>query len=429
MKPFHAYLFAVLCLPAFASSQELPLAWPDRPEGTVLYVAPTAAFNGATLPMGAENLLLAWCDMRDGRGRLMLQSYPLDHPAAGGEWTTEMDGLGTVQALAHEPSTLTPFMPILAPDGQGGAYVLWHEMVTESWGELRLQRVSAEGQFLWQEDRLVAPAVPIPENDCRDASERCRSWTDNLRWMVADDQGLWVIWRDLDQRRWTLRLSPDGQLAPGFPPAGVELIPGSQTRRYHSQGTTLLFTWQEGNPPAARGMVQGLLPDESQGYLEGASQDEQGLVYRHQEGQLDYLQRLSVDGGESGRWGWPLDGNLMLDAAAFVFHGAQQALVTVSGEYKDELGSQASAYLLNEDGTSETLFDAPIHPVPRVARRPRLVAAPAGDVLLQWHDYRGYAQGYGYQTRLARLDVLDAGSPVSPTTRPDRLQLASAHPL
>ncbi|MFA7330536.1 MAG: T9SS type A sorting domain-containing protein [Candidatus Delongbacteria bacterium] len=910
MKPSHACLFAALCWPAFASAQELPLAWPDRPAGTVLYVAPTAAFNGATLPMGDDHLLLAWSDMRDGRGRLMLQSYSLDHPAAGGEWTTEVDGLGTVRALAHEPSVLTPFMPILTADGQGGAYVLWHEMLTEGWGELRLQRVSAAGQFLWPEDRLVAPAVPVPENDCRDAAERCRTWTDDLRWMVADDQGVWVTWVDLDRRRWTLRLGTDGQVAPGFPPTGVELTPGDLSRQFHSRGTTLLYAWQEGNPPAVRGRVQGLLPDgsplfpagalaltpdgasvneftlrpagagnwlaawlddnqlrvqlfdaalhaqwaaggivagtgannfhlltgletgppwfvvfqqntgwlaqrlaadgalvwpqpaalavlpgEEQGWMAGASQDEQGLVYRHSEGQLDYLQRLSADGtqlwspalaqlestpgsgfvhdmgstpngevwicwrelgeegervllrrrdlsgaelltpadglaldlgpvaesclsplveddsilvpwvansrvyllsvdpvsgapawgclerplgyhehwksppvapteaglwlgtvtyqqeppqsllflqrtdlqgqltlpstvvfptlpdtldvfnwrlatlgedvvaaahswtssgsqirlqrmdsagnrlwgdagvllptggssisldfgmvagpsgvlvvwstggaspsiylqkldgngvpqfsdhnglgrrldlplapwsgsrfselsdggllisspvsqvlhllrldpageelggvelpghltpgtatldaagrlwyaheirveqadslqvvrvdaggGESGRWTWPLDGNLLLDAAAFVFTGTQTALVAVSGEYSDELGPQAAAYLLDEDGSIGTLFDAPIHPVPYVAGQPRLVAAPAGDVLLQWRDLRGSAQGYGYQTRLARLDVLDPGTPVSPTTRPARLQVASVHP-
>jgi hypothetical protein len=916
MTLFRACLIAALCLQVAAAAQDLPLVWPDRPEGTVLYVAPTATFNAATLDMGDGHLLLAWSDMRDGHGRLMLQSFPLDHPASGGEWTTEVEGLGTVQALAHEPSTLTPFMPMLAADGQGGAYVLWHDMVTEWWGELRLQRVGADGQFLWQEDRLVAPAVPIPENDCRDASERCRTWTDNLRWMVADDQGVWVTWMDLDSRRWTLRLEADGQIAQGFPPAGVELVPGGLGRHFHSQGTMLLYSWQEGYPPAARGMVQGLLPDgsplfpagalaltpegatvdefslrpagdgswlavwrdetqlctqlfdaslhaqwaasgvvaatgigtfylptglesgppwflvflqendwmaqrldangqtlwpqpaalavlpgEAQGWMEGASQDDQGLVYSHDEGQLEVLQRLSPDGtqlwsptvaqlesvsgsgfisrsgstptgevwmcwretgenaerllirrrdlsgaelltpaegqvlelgpsaeaclsplvndesilvpwvadrqvylqsvdpatgapgwgflerplgihedwrtppvlltdeglwlgtvtyqpigyqsilhlhrtdfqgqptlpgtvvfsvipdtldlftwglatlgedvvvaahswtstgsqihmqrmdgagnrlwgdagvllptggstislyfglaagpdgmlvawstgglspslylqrmdgdgvpqipdnnglgrrldlplgpwsgaqfselpdggmlissrvndgsmvtqdmhllrlgadgeeqgradlpgnvtagaaaldadgrlwfahgirvdqvdhvqvvrvdgggGESGRWTWPMDGNQMLDAAAFVFSGAQAALVGVSDEYNDELGSQATAFRLIEDGTVEPLFDAPIHPVPFVADWPRLVAAPAGDVLLQWRDLRGSAQGYGYQTRLARLDVLDAGTPVSPTTRPGRLQLVSLHP-
>lgn len=252
----------ILCVTLPVLAQPLPLAWPDRPQGSVLFSTPTTAFGGASLELDENHWLLAWCDMRDGQGRLLLQKFSLDDPSAGGPWSTQVGGLGTVEALAHTPSTITPFMPVLAPDGAGGAYVLWQEMLTPSYGELRLQRVGADGGFLWPEDRIVAPQVPVPEDDCLDLSERCRSWEDSYRRLLADETGAWVVWRTPENVLRVQRLDTGGVPDPDFPADGMPLdLPSYSFQLLDDGQGSLLVAYQDERPPYTRGMLLGLRQD------------------------------------------------------------------------------------------------------------------------------------------------------------------------
>ncbi|MFA7330184.1 MAG: FlgD immunoglobulin-like domain containing protein [Candidatus Delongbacteria bacterium] len=253
-------LLLLLILPALLLAQPLPVAWPDRPAGTVLYALPTKAFSGASLPLDENHWLLAWCDMRDGQGRLMLQSYPLDNPSAGGAWYTQVEGLGPVDALVHEASVITPYTPTLASDGAGGAYVLWQEMLDESDGELRLQHVGPAGDFLWPADLVVAPRVPTPQDDCRDLSERCRSRADQYRRLHADGTGAWVVWCSGTDSLTVQHVEPGGLPDPDLPAQGLPLPISTYSFQLSDNGLgDLLLCYTSGS--SQTGYVLGIRPD------------------------------------------------------------------------------------------------------------------------------------------------------------------------
>lgn len=253
-------LLFLLILPGLLLAQPLPVAWPDRPAGTVLYSLPSKGFDGASLPLDENHWLLAWCDMRDGQGRLMLQSYPLANPSAGGAWSTQVEGLGTVEALVHANSVISPNRPTLASDGAGGAYVLWQEMTDQIYGELRLQHVGPGGEFLWPTDLVVAPRVPTPEEGCRDLSERCRSWADQYRRLHADANGAWVAWHDETDSLKLQHVEPGGLPDPDFPAQGLSLPITAHDFQLQDNGLgDLLLSYWSGSSLAR--FVLGIRPD------------------------------------------------------------------------------------------------------------------------------------------------------------------------
>ncbi|MFA7330183.1 MAG: FlgD immunoglobulin-like domain containing protein [Candidatus Delongbacteria bacterium] len=253
-------LLLILSLPLALQAQPLPLAWPDKPAGSVLYVTRSRLFDGAHAAAGGDSLILAWCDARDGNSRLMAQKFSAAAPAAPGAWSSQVEGLGRVEALVGPVSPLAVISPALAPDGQGGAFLLWSEATSSFQGELRLQQVGdagGPGAFLWPADLLLADDAPIPGEDCRDDAERCRGLMDPYRRLCADGQGgAWVTWWDGEYRQRLLHVEAGGVPDPDFPADGL-VLPFS-TWNYQlladGQGNALLFHLDQGNALWATGV-------------------------------------------------------------------------------------------------------------------------------------------------------------------------------
>lgn len=227
MNPCRAFPLAALVMPLALAAQDLPLAWPDQPHGTVLFVAHPSLFTGAVAATSDGRWIHAWCDMRDGAGRVFTQKTDPDRPAASGMWHSELPGWGPVDGLCGAPALITPLHPQLAPDLDGGAFLLWQEETGVESSDLRLQQVGdgAEGlgAFHWDEDLLLASDVPLPYQDCRDNLERCRGWMDNWRQMVPDGQGgVWVAWRMSEGLR-LQHVDAAGVPDPDFPAGGLPL--------------------------------------------------------------------------------------------------------------------------------------------------------------------------------------------------------------
>lgn len=221
----HALL--LLGLAALSWAQPLPLAWLDKPEGTQLFLARPRLFEGAQLDVGNDGLILAWCDARDGRARVMAQKFSLASPASPGPWQSQVEGLGLVDALAGPARPQAVFSPALATDGGDGAYLLWCEANSPSYGDLRLQRLgdgfSGAGAFLLPQDLVLTSELPLPVDDCRDP-ERCRGMMDNVRHLCADGSGgAWVLWRTELGQLLLQHVQADGVLDPDFPAAGLPL--------------------------------------------------------------------------------------------------------------------------------------------------------------------------------------------------------------
>ncbi|MFA7330182.1 MAG: FlgD immunoglobulin-like domain containing protein [Candidatus Delongbacteria bacterium] len=216
----------LVLIPLGALAQPLPLAWPDQPAGTVLYVAHPTRFTGSSTVADDGRWITTWCDMRDGRGRLFLQKLDPDHPSAGA-WRGEAEGLGPVEGLAGPPAALSPVMPQLAPAPAGGAYLLWQDAQSDGRGDLLLQRVGdgagGQGEFLWEQDLVLVEDLPLPYDDCRDPG-RCRSWMDSWRRLAPDGTGgVWVAWRTAVGTLQVQHVAEGGQPDPDFPAAGLEL--------------------------------------------------------------------------------------------------------------------------------------------------------------------------------------------------------------
>lgn len=218
----------ILLLPAALSAQDLPLAWPDQPGGTVLFVAHPTLFTGSLAVASDGRWIHAWSDMRDGNGRVFAQKSDPDHPADSGAWHSVIPGWGPVGGLSGPAAALTPVLPQLASDMDGGAFLLWQDMDGGETGDLLLRRVGdgpdGQGAFQWDEDLLLAEDMPLPFEDCRDDRERCRSWMDSWRQIVPDGMGgVWVAWRMQDGTLRLQHVEADGTRDPDLPAAGLAL--------------------------------------------------------------------------------------------------------------------------------------------------------------------------------------------------------------
>jgi hypothetical protein len=235
-------------VPLCAGAQALPLAWPDKPQGTVLYAATTVQFGGAVTHGNAGEVIVAWADMRDGYGRVMLQKLDSHEPDQPTQWRDELPGVGPVEALVGPVCQGAAFQPVLAADGAGGAFVLWQDATAETTGALRLLRVTdgpqGTGAPAWPDDILLAEDVPVPQEGCREEFNRCRSYADENRNLCVDDNGgVWVLWRLEYQGLYLQHVTADGELDPDFPTTGLPLPTDSYGARLcpDGQGNALVF--------------------------------------------------------------------------------------------------------------------------------------------------------------------------------------------
>jgi hypothetical protein len=265
----------ILLLPALAWAQALPMAWPALPQGALLELRHPATFTGASTVASDGDWILAWCDMRDGQGRIFLKKLDPDQPGDPGAWRGGCSPLEDPGALCLPPSTITPYLPLLAPDHEGGAFVLWQDATDASHGDLLLQRVTdgplGHGQVEWTESLRLAEDITLPVQDCRGPESRCRDWAAAWRQVVPDGQGgVWVCWRVADGALKIHHVDAQGGLLPSLPEGGLLLPLTSWSCQLTSdgQGGARMFchqTGEAGNALAVCGLnADGswTLPDE-----------------------------------------------------------------------------------------------------------------------------------------------------------------------
>lgn len=264
-------LSLLLLLPTLtALAQPLPLAWSDKPEGVVLYSTTPMLYTDASVPGAPGELIVAWSDMRDGYSRVMLQKFSTQDPLHPMRWQDDLPGWGPVEGLLGPLCVGIPYMPALASDGDGGAFVLWQDATADLESELRLLRVGdtpAGGAPLWPADLLLASDVPVPQEDCRDLRNRCRNLADENRACCADGQGgVWVVWRSAQQGLFLQHVDAGGALDPDLPATGLPLSVQSYSFQLRSddQGNALLFFREHSESNASYPLYAlGVRPDGS----------------------------------------------------------------------------------------------------------------------------------------------------------------------
>lgn len=224
-------LMLLSCLGCVLSThaQPLPRVWPGLEQGAVLYCTDPFRYDGASTPGNPGELIVAWSDMRDGLGRVMLQKFSDQDPGGPGLWDSEVPGLGPLHALAGPVCDVTPFLPWLVSDGAGGALVLWQDMTGGYRSELHIQRVGdgtdGGGDWIWPQDLLITDQAAVPSDGCRSPSERCRSANSDENKALCGDGagGAWVLWRQFMEGLRLTHVEADGSLDPDFPSEGLVL--------------------------------------------------------------------------------------------------------------------------------------------------------------------------------------------------------------
>lgn len=115
---------------------------------------------------------VAWDDYRSGFSDIFLQKLGTDGTR---HWTAS--GVAAVTAADHQ------LYPVIAPDGAGGAIVVWEDYrSTSSSGDIYAQRVSTTGQPLWGLNGLQLCGAPGVQ----------------MRPAIAEDGqgGAYVVWED-----------------------------------------------------------------------------------------------------------------------------------------------------------------------------------------------------------------------------------------
>jgi len=99
---------------------------------------------------GFGNYLVTWTDYRDGDGTvdIYMQRFGADGTA---HW--DIDG-----ELVVTPTTSIYDPPILVPDGQGGAYVVFTDSPSGVYVEILVQRVDATGTTMWNNPINIVPS-------------------------------------------------------------------------------------------------------------------------------------------------------------------------------------------------------------------------------------------------------------------------------
>ena len=263
----------LLCFAAASHGQALPLSWPDRPEGLVLGSLQAMRYDGSSTPAGPGAMIIAWCDARDGDGRVALQKVTGLDPTGPGLWHTPQGEWGLAEGLLLPRVSGQPLLPWVVSDGQGGAIAVWQDLESETTSALRACRAGdgpqGQGAPLWPEPVTISTDVFMDVGDCRDMrTERCRSIDyDGSKAVCSDDAGgAWILWRTGSYQLRLQHLSPDGTLDPDLPTQGLELAAPAYTFNLASDGTgNAVVCWRE---PLESGhlsplLVQAIQPDGS----------------------------------------------------------------------------------------------------------------------------------------------------------------------
>ncbi len=304
--------------------------------------------------------------------------------------------------------------PVPAPDGTGGAFVVWADnraSPTSAISDIFMQRVMGTGEIApgW-------PATGLPV--CTDPA-----WQGHSLWSVVPDGFGGVIMAWQDQRNDALygtgdiyaqRILADGSLAPGWAVNGVPVtrLPWWQSLPVAlADGTGgAYFTWDDDYADDIR--VQRLGPDGQpapgwpedglavctdpfvQGSPELASDGQGGVIVAWADGRVvppgAFAQRVLPTGEIAP--GWPVNG-VQIAGRYFrgvVSDGAGGAYLcsATAGPFFD-----ASLYVQRFTGSGAIAPGWPaggaeVCTAPDDRSPPRLVADGQGGVLLTWYDYR-----------------------------------------
>jgi hypothetical protein len=181
------------------------LGW--APGGThISAFSPGWPKDAASVPDGAGGVIVAWRDSVGSLDRIRAQ-----HVLASGVMDPNWPPGGIlVQGVFLEMSD-----PVIASDGQGGAFVAWIYNEGPTIGHLFVQHVLSSGAL---DPRWPAAGLSTCGGSCNR----------QLQPSIASDGagGTYVSWRELRGSTYgvyLVRLLESGALAPGFPATGIEL--------------------------------------------------------------------------------------------------------------------------------------------------------------------------------------------------------------
>ncbi len=127
--------------------------WPD--EGIPLCDAPPGQWSPSAIPDGNQGAIVVWHDFRNGASSHVYAQ----HIGAGGDLIWAESG---VPVCIEEDDQ---FDPILASDGEGGAYFAWIDLRSGTSHDIFAQRVNGQGGVEWGAGGVALCAEPFRQAD------------------------------------------------------------------------------------------------------------------------------------------------------------------------------------------------------------------------------------------------------------------------
>lgn len=129
--------------------------WPE--DGLAVRVASASAYEPAVEPDGAGGMLVAWREGSFGTVRVQ-------HVRNGGDLDPAWPADGQVASTEGSPE----FMPALAADGTGGAFVVWQDLRRGNW-DVFAQHLLATGDVApgWETKGVLLSTSIHPETDAK----------------------------------------------------------------------------------------------------------------------------------------------------------------------------------------------------------------------------------------------------------------------
>ncbi len=203
------------------ASGEIAPGWPN--DGVPLCTAVGEQLLGIFNPAvsdGSGGFIIPWVDYRDFVAGGTLEDIYAQRILAGGGiapgWP--VNGLPVRRAPSRDDS------PILMADGVGGAFFSWDDRTNE---DIYLQHLTAAGEVVpgWPADGLPICTLPSAQFSPRLASDGAG--------------GVLIAWGDLRDgplAAYAQRVTPGGQIAPGWPANGVRIVLDRAIRGLISDG-------------------------------------------------------------------------------------------------------------------------------------------------------------------------------------------------
>jgi len=162
------FTFLMLLLPGVLHAD-----WPCLTDSTQpVAVAPGNQWNQRVVTDGHSGAIVVWQDRRGGTtDKIYVQRI-----SASGNPLWLLNGIAVASTNGYQ------YYPQLAPDGNGGAYIVWQDIRSGVSYDIYAQRVDANGNFLWQQNGVLLS---------NSAGQQY-----NPQLIAADTSGIFVTWQD-----------------------------------------------------------------------------------------------------------------------------------------------------------------------------------------------------------------------------------------